>query len=129
MQTKSNILIAIAVIAVGIISFIGIQVVLGQKPEKGAAGNLATVQLPSNGEMNSVGEGSRVSEADNKSVDDKKADLSGKSGAFIASKNGKKYFPVGCGAAKTIKKENAIFFNTPEEAEASGRTQSVQCKY
>ncbi len=47
---------------------------------------------------------------------------------YVASKNGKMYYPLGCGGAKRIKKENEVWFKTAEEAEKSGYTRSVTCK-
>lgn len=47
---------------------------------------------------------------------------------YVASKNGKMYYPLGCGGAKRIKKENEVWFSTTEEAEKSGYTKSSTCK-
>lgn len=47
---------------------------------------------------------------------------------YVASKNGKKYYPLGCNGAKRIKKENEVWFKTAEEAEKSGYTKSSTCK-
>jgi hypothetical protein len=49
-------------------------------------------------------------------------------GAFIASKNGTKYYPNGCSGINKIKVENRINFTTEQEALASGRTKSSTCK-
>ncbi len=48
---------------------------------------------------------------------------------FVASKNGKKYYPIDCSASDNIKKENKIFFSSEEEAKSKGysRTESKQC--
>ncbi len=48
-------------------------------------------------------------------------------GAFFASNKGTKYYPLGCSAGQNIKKENRIYFETGEEAEASGYTLSASC--
>ncbi len=50
------------------------------------------------------------------------------SGSFVASKQGKKYFPVDCGTAKSIKEENKVFFGSESEAEAAGYERSLTCK-
>lgn len=50
------------------------------------------------------------------------------SGAYMASKNGSKYYPVGCSAAGRIKPENRVFFNSSHEAEASGLSLASGCK-
>ena len=47
---------------------------------------------------------------------------------FVASKNGKKYFTVGCSAAKTIKADNKVFFGSQEEAKKAGYEPSTMCK-
>lgn len=49
-------------------------------------------------------------------------------GAFVASRSGKKYYPVGCGSANRIKTENKVYFDTEEEAEARGLTRTETCK-
>lgn len=41
-------------------------------------------------------------------------------GAFVASVNGKYYYPVGCSYANRIKPENQIFFQTEAEAQNRG---------
>jgi len=48
-------------------------------------------------------------------------------GLFVASKRGKKYYPVGCGAAGSLKENNKIFFKSEAEAEAAGYTRSSSC--
>lgn len=47
---------------------------------------------------------------------------------FFASKNGKKYYSLGCGGASRIKPENQIWFKSREDAEKSGFTLSTACK-
>lgn len=47
---------------------------------------------------------------------------------FFASSRGKKYYPVGCSAGKSLKQENRIYFGTREEAEKAGYTLSASCK-
>lgn len=47
---------------------------------------------------------------------------------YVASKNGKMYYPLGCGASKRIKTENEVWFNSEIEAEKSGYTKSSLCK-
>jgi hypothetical protein len=48
-------------------------------------------------------------------------------GSYFASKKGKKYYPIGCSAGKSIKKENRIYFNTANEAENAGFSLSRSC--
>lgn len=47
---------------------------------------------------------------------------------YVASKNGKMYYPLGCSSSSRIKKENQIWFATSEDAEKSGYTLSSTCK-
>ena len=42
------------------------------------------------------------------------------SGAWVASKSGKKYYPSDSAQGKKIKEENRVYFGTKEEAEAAG---------
>jgi len=46
---------------------------------------------------------------------------------YVASKSGTKYHLVTCPGAKQIKKENKIYFNSAEEAEAAGYTSASNC--
>lgn len=47
---------------------------------------------------------------------------------YVASKNGKRYYPKGCGAANRIKPSNEVWFSTSAEAESLGYTRSASCK-
>jgi hypothetical protein len=47
---------------------------------------------------------------------------------YVASKNGKMYYSLGCSGAKRIKPENEVWFSTSEEAEKSGYQLSLMCK-
>lgn len=47
---------------------------------------------------------------------------------YVASKNGKMYYPLGCSGAKRIKPENEVWFATREDAEKSGYALSSTCK-
>lgn len=51
-----------------------------------------------------------------------------KTGNFFASKRGKKYYSISCGAGKTIKVDNRIYFDTREEAEKAGFELSSACR-
>jgi hypothetical protein len=48
--------------------------------------------------------------------------------SFFASSRGSKYYSISCGAGKTIKEENRVYFNTSTEAEKAGYTLSSSCK-
>lgn len=50
------------------------------------------------------------------------------SGAVVVSKNSTKYHYPWCSGAQRIKEENKIWFNTIEEARASGYTPAANCK-
>lgn len=50
------------------------------------------------------------------------------SGNFFASNRGSKYYSISCGAGKTIKEENRIYFKTSREAEDAGYELSSSCK-
>lgn len=46
---------------------------------------------------------------------------------YVASKKGKKYYPVDCLSAQSIKVENKIYFNSSKEAEQAGYSASTSC--
>lgn len=48
-------------------------------------------------------------------------------GNFFASKRGKKYYPLGCSAGKTIKDSNRVWFATGDEAVKAGFELSSSC--
>ncbi len=58
-----------------------------------------------------------------------KTELSGNfvGGNFVASINGKAYYPKGCKSANIIKEENKIWFESAEEAEADGYAPAKNC--
>lgn len=47
---------------------------------------------------------------------------------YVASKNGKMYYSLGCSGANRIKSENEVWFNTKEQAEKSGYALASACK-
>ncbi len=47
---------------------------------------------------------------------------------FVASSRGKKYYPVGCSAVKTLSQTNLVYFKDQAEAEAKGYSLSTSCK-
>jgi hypothetical protein len=47
---------------------------------------------------------------------------------YVASKNGKLYYSLGCTGATRIKEGNQIWFKSKEDAEKSGYTLSSNCK-
>ncbi len=48
---------------------------------------------------------------------------------YVASQNGKTYYPVGCKSAARIKEENRIYFGSVAEASASGLTPAKNCTF
>jgi methylphosphotriester-DNA--protein-cysteine methyltransferase len=49
-------------------------------------------------------------------------------GRIVASKTGAKYHLPWCSGAQTMKEENKIWFDSPEEARAAGYTPAANCK-
>lgn len=47
---------------------------------------------------------------------------------YVASKNGKMYYSLGCSGAKRIKPENEVWFSSKTDAEKSGYVLSSTCK-
>lgn len=47
---------------------------------------------------------------------------------FVASKNGKMYYIVGCSGASRIKEENQVWFSSESDAQKSGYKLSTTCK-
>lgn len=47
---------------------------------------------------------------------------------YVASKNGKLYYSVGCSGAKRISEKNMIWFGTAEEAQKSGYEFASSCR-
>ncbi len=46
---------------------------------------------------------------------------------FVASKNGTKYYALGCPGAARIKAENQVWFGAVDDAEAAGYTLAANC--
>jgi hypothetical protein len=49
-------------------------------------------------------------------------------GNYVASKNGKLYYPRGCKGANRIKPENEVWFTSSSDAEKLGYAPSSSCK-
>ena len=105
-------------------------------------GILGTVLFSSSGDTKQPVKGIEVVQTDTSSVKPSKASKPSKpsnvvkagsstsatSGSFVASKQGKKYFPVDCGTAKAIKEENKVYFGSETEAVSAGYERSLTCK-
>ncbi len=50
-------------------------------------------------------------------------------GNFLASINGKAYYPKDCAAGNRIKEENRVWFDTKEEAEIQGYQPAQNCGF
>lgn len=48
-------------------------------------------------------------------------------GAFVASKNGTKYYPADCSAVSRIKEENRVWFASEADAKLQGYTRTTTC--
>jgi hypothetical protein len=48
-------------------------------------------------------------------------------GSYVASRNGTKYYLLGCAGVQKIKEANKIYFATKEEAEKRGLTPAANC--
>ena len=132
MQTKSNMLVVgILIVIVGVGILFGGKLLAGKGSDTKRSDTKKENKM-SIGAVESMGTASTGANSEEKTEVDSKAKesaVSNPNGAFVASKSGAKYFPVTCSSAKTLKKENALYFNTPTEAEAAGYTQSSKCKY
>lgn len=116
MNKKSNVIIGAALVGVIGLGIFGMSV-FGKAGQGGEQQQAAFI--PKAKEM--VHQGTAPSASSSLSVGKE-------SGSFVASKQGKKYFPVDCGTAKSIKEENKVFFGSESEAVAAGYERSLTCK-
>jgi hypothetical protein len=115
-----DVLTVIIVILVGISSFY-----LGRlSKENGSQGLKIEATSQTAGALNSVSSKPNTVTL-NPSIAEKTQNQG--SGSYFASSRGKKYYPIGCSAGKSIKQENRIYFNTTTEAEKAGYTLSSSC--
>ncbi len=49
-------------------------------------------------------------------------------GKYLASKNGKMYYPVSCKSASRIKDKNRVYFKTEDDAKYLGYRKAENCK-
>lgn len=54
--------------------------------------------------------------------------ISNTTGSIFASRNGKKYYYSGCKSGSRIKQANRVYYDTKEQAEATGKTLASGCK-
>jgi len=69
----------------------------------------------------------QVPASSNKPVKRNTSEKQSNKGNFVASRNGEKYYPRGCGAVDRIHKENRIYFATEQQAQNSGRERTELC--
>jgi len=62
------------------------------------------------------------------SINNKESNLSTAKKNYVASKNGKLYYSLGCPGIKRIKVTNQVWFATSSDAEKAGFTKSSSCK-
>lgn len=55
------------------------------------------------------------------------APIDSNASSYVASKNGKLYYRVGCGASTRILDKNKVYFNTTEDAVSAGFEPSSSC--
>jgi hypothetical protein len=108
-EKGKDLMIVLVVILVGIISFY-----LGRLSTEEAKDGLKIDTNPSNEQ---ISPNLSISERINKNSQ----------GSYFASSRGKKYYPIGCSAGKSLKEENRIYFETANEAEKAGYTLSSSC--
>ena len=115
---KSTFLYLLIIIGVGIASFgLGrFSVDKGQVSDNGIS---ITYKEP---------EGSQISQNQGKTDTYIPTQVSQGEKRYVASKNGKMYYSLGCGGAKRIKPENEVWFKSAEDAEKAGYQRSAQCK-
>ncbi len=115
MNKKSNVIVGLSVVAVVGLAVFGLSV-FGKTGEGSEPVRVVTEQRAVAPTLvQEVKEVKPVSEAKSE-------------GGYVASKQGKKYFPVDCGTAKSIKEENKVFFGSESEAVAAGYERSLTCK-
>jgi hypothetical protein len=123
MKTKSNMLVVGLIIII-----IGVAGIIGSSFFKEKTSRFDSEKTNLVGASNEQG-GSSSKEHAGISRTSSSAGPTSSAESFVASNRGKKYYPVACSSAKTIKKENLISFSSSAEADAAGYTQSSSCKY
>lgn len=125
-EKGKDLLIVLIIILVGICSF-----ELGRLSKESSQGGLQIEFLDPghNAVDNQEGSVFRALElAPRASQSPLEAGNTGGGKGYFASSRGTKYYSVGCSAGKTIKQENRVYFNTPEDAEDAGYELSSSCR-
>ncbi len=82
--------------------------------------------------VNNIGQGTEevkyiASSQTPKSVSASNTNSSSSSRVYVASKNGKLYYRIGCGASSRILESNQVFFQTEMQARDAGFSPSASC--
>lgn len=112
-EKYQNIIFSVLVLILIFSAGLGIGLLIRQK-------NPAPIIIDKNVKIGLPARQSELSENDEKSFN-----FSG--GNFVASINGKNYYPKDCPSAQRIKEENMIWFGSAEEAEADGYAPAKNC--
>jgi hypothetical protein len=119
MNKKSNIIIGSVLVGVVIVAILGMSLMSkGGKGNESMAGSVSPKAAVS-GAVQTVDVVGSIESASSSGI---------QSGSFVASKQGKKYFPSDCGSAKTIKEENRVYFGSETEAQQAGYERTATCK-
>ncbi len=116
LKLKGDFFVVILIVLVGLISF--------------GLGKLSALEKTSavvgtHNEINTVATALESSNLPIKSVSTPKAIVENSEGMVFASKSGTRYYYPDC--SSRVKEENKIWFNSIEEAEATGRTLASGC--
>jgi len=121
-RIPSDVLVVLVLIFSATAAF-GLGVLTGKDMvEAGAGERLWIEQLPENA-VSGGGPAAAATTIEKKAP----APVSAQNGAYMASKNGTKYYLPTCSSANRIKPENRVWFATKAEAEASGYGPAANC--
>ena len=118
MNKKSNVIVGLSVACVVGLGILGMVLFGGSGDTKQPVKGIEVVQT----------DASSIKPSKISNVVKAGSSTSATPGSFVASKQGKKYFPVDCGTAKAIKEENKVYFGSETEAVSAGYERSLTCK-
>ena len=121
---REDILLAILVVFVGLVSFYLGRVSVGEL----SLDHVSATQRGIVGEASNLVPKEKSSSVNAVSTQKMSSDEENAKGGYVASKSGTKYHLPWCGSAKQIKEENKVWFKTKEEAEVAGYTPAANCK-
>ena len=121
-RIPSDVLVVLVLIFSATAAF-GLGILTGKDMVEAQAGERLWIeQLPENA-VSGGGPAAAVTSVEKKAP----APVSTQNGAYMASKNGTKYYLPTCSSANRIKPENRVWFATKAEAEASGYGPAANC--